>query len=137
MIDKDTFVALERRFWDSVKDRDGATAMELSDDPALLVGSQGIAEVPRQALGPMIEQPIWRVLSYEIKDFVVREVAPGAVITAYKVIEELVAEEGPFTLEAYDSSVWVGRDDSWVCSLHTESLVGDPLGRDRPKAQER
>ena len=134
MVDKDTFLALERRFWDAMRDRDGSSAMELSDDPTLVVGAQGTGEIPRRALGAMLEQPTWQLLSYEIKDLIVREAAPGVVITAYKVTEEVTAEEEPLTLEAYDSSVWVNHDGTWVCSLHTESLAGDPFGRDRRKA---
>jgi len=32
---------------------------------------------------------------------------------------------------ANDSSVWVRRDGQWRCALHTESLAGDPFGRDK------
>ncbi len=134
MTDKDTFLALERRFWDAMKDRDGARAMELSDDPTVVVGAQGTGEIPRPALGSMLEAPTWQLLSYEIEDLIVREVAPGTVITAYKVTEELTVDEKPLTLEAYDSSVWVKHDGTWLCALHTESLAGDPFGRDKTKA---
>ena len=134
MADKDTFLALERRFMDAMKDRDGATAMELSDDPTLLVGARGAGELPRQALGAMLEAPTWQLLSYEIEDLIVREVAPDTVVTAYKVTEELTVEEKPLTLQAYDASVWVKRNGAWVCALHTESLAGDPFGRDKTKA---
>jgi len=27
------------------------------------------------------------------------------------------------------SSVWVRRDGTWTCALHTESVAGDPFGR--------
>lgn len=134
MADKDTFLALERRFWDAMKDRDGASAMDLSGDPTVVVGAQGTGEIPRQALGAMLEAPTWQLLSYEIEDLIVREVAPDTVITAYKVTEELTVEEKPLTLVAYDSGVWVERDGTWVCALHTESLAGDPFGRDKTKA---
>ena len=62
--------------------------MDLSDDPTVVVGAQGTREIPRPALGAMLEAPTWQLLSYEIEDFIVREVAPGTVITAYKVTEE-------------------------------------------------
>jgi len=52
-------------------------------------------------------------------------------IVAYKVKEELTVDGKPVTLEAADASTWLRRGDSWVCSLHTESIIGDPFGRDR------
>ena len=51
--------------------------MDLSDDPTVVVGAQGDREIPRPALGAMLEAPTWQLLSYEIEDFIVREVAPG------------------------------------------------------------
>jgi hypothetical protein len=133
MADKDTWLALERRFWEAMKDRDGSSAMELSDDPTVVVGAQGAREIPRTTLGAMLEAPAWRLLSYKVEDFIAREAAPGVVITAYRITEELSVDEKPLTLEAYDSSVWVERDGKWVCSLHTESPAGDPFGRDKTK----
>jgi hypothetical protein len=34
-------------------------------------------------------------------------------------------------MKAADSSTWVRRDGRWVCAVRTESLSGDPFGRDR------
>jgi hypothetical protein len=133
MLDNDTWLARERRFLDAMKDRDGSTAMELSDDPTVVVGAQGAGEISRTALGAMLEAPTWQLLSYEIEDFIVREVARGTVITAYRVTEELTVDEKPLILEAYDASVWVEHDGRWLCSLHTESLAGDSFGRDKTK----
>ena len=44
---------------------------------------------------------------------------------------DTVVDGKPTKLEALDSSVWVRRDGKWVCALHTETLAGDPFGRDR------
>ena len=52
-------------------------------------------------------------------------------ILAYRVHEELTVEGKPVTVEAADSSTWVHRDGRWVCAMHTESIAGDPFGRDR------
>ena len=30
-------------------------------------------------------------------------------------------------------SVWVRSGGQWRCAMHTESLAGDPCGRDRKK----
>jgi hypothetical protein len=56
-------------------------------------------------------------------------------LVAYKVKERLTVEGKPLSLEANDSSVWVRRNGEWLCAMHTESLAGDPFGRDKaPKA---
>jgi hypothetical protein len=52
-------------------------------------------------------------------------------VIAYKVIEHLLVEGKPMTLHANDSSVWVKQNGEWLCAMHTESLQGDPFGRDR------
>mgnify|MGYP006273693779 CR=1 FL=1 len=36
----------------------------------------------------------------------------------------------PLSLDASDASTWIRRNGSWVCTLHTESLLGDPFGRE-------
>jgi hypothetical protein len=62
------------------------------------------------------------------------EESPGGgkpAVLAYKVREALTVDGKPVTFEAADASTWVRRDGQWVCALHTESLAGDPFGRDR------
>jgi uncharacterized protein (TIGR02246 family) len=73
---------------------------------------------------------------YELKEFAiddvhVRRLGDDVAIVAYKVHEELVVDGKPVTLDAADASTWVRRDGRWRCALHTESLKGDPFGRDR------
>ena len=58
-------------------------------------------------------------------------VEEGVAVVAYKVTERVVVDGRQLTLEANDASVWVQRDGEWACSLHTESIAGDPFGRDR------
>ena len=43
----------------------------------------------------------------------------------------MLVEGKPVKLEAFDTSVWMKQDGKWVCALHTESLAGDPFGRDK------
>jgi hypothetical protein len=55
-------------------------------------------------------------------------------VLVYNVHEELTVDGKPVTIDAADASTWVRRNGRWVCALHTESLKGDPFGRDRPRA---
>jgi hypothetical protein len=54
-------------------------------------------------------------------------------IVAYDVHEDLTVDGKRVSLDAADTSTWVRRSGSWVCALHTESLRGDPYGRDRSR----
>jgi hypothetical protein len=56
-------------------------------------------------------------------------------VLAYNVHEELTVEGKPVTIDAADASTWVRRDGRWLCALHSESLKGDPFGRDRTFAK--
>ena len=55
-------------------------------------------------------------------------------VVAYTVREELTVDGQPVGFDAADTSTWVRRGDRWVCAAHTESLRGDPFGRDRSSA---
>jgi hypothetical protein len=51
-------------------------------------------------------------------------------VSAYKVTERLLVEGQELSLEANDASVWVRENGKWKCAIHTETLAGDPFGRD-------
>jgi len=86
----------------------------------------------------MIEAAPYTLDRFEMKaDPSVRLLNDDVAVLAYGVREELTVDGQPLTLEASDASTWVRRGDAWLCALHTESLSGDPFGRDRkPKEKE-
>jgi uncharacterized protein DUF4440 len=120
---------LERKYWKAIKGRNASVATSLSDDPCVVVGAQGVGEVDQKTLAGMMEGAPWELTHFELGDVHVRPVADGVVVVAYKVNEQLIVDGEDVELEAYDSSVWVKRNGSWVCALHTESPAGDPFGR--------
>lgn len=125
-------VELERQYWQAIKEKDIDTAMRLTDDPCIITGSQGIAQVDRQTFERMIQSPSWTLHTFELIDEVqVRLLQDDVAIVAYKIREELSVDGKPVTLDAADSSTWVRRNGRWVCALHTEAIAGDPYGRDR------
>lgn len=135
---KRELVDLERAFWDAMKKRDGKLARDLTDQTCIVVGASGVGEVERGALGQMVEQAKWQIEKFELSPNVhVRMVGDDVAILAYQVDEKLLVDGKSETLTAYDSSVWVRKLGKWVCVLHTESLAGDPYGRDRMKQQPR
>lgn len=124
-------LALETEYWQAMKDRDTAATLRLTDDPCIVAGAQGVATLPRSKLSKMVEAPNYTLEDFELADAHVRMIGTDVAILAYKVKEELTVDGEDVTLEAADASTWVRRGNQWLCALHTESLLGDPFGRDR------
>lgn len=128
-------LALENRYWQAQKDKDGAAAAELTDEACLIAGAQGVVPIDRRSLVSLMRDASWRIDDYSIGDDVqVRVLGADTAILAYNVHEELTVDGEPVTIDAADTSAWVRRDGRWLCALHTESIAGDPFGRDRAAA---
>lgn len=123
---------LEKRYWRAIQERDADTVMRLADDPCIIAGAQGMSRVDRKALGEMVRTCNYQLDRFDVQDGAeVRMLGDDVAILAYKVCEELTVDGEKVSLEAADSSTWVHRDGKWLCAMHTESLSGDPFGRDR------
>jgi hypothetical protein len=122
---------LEKQYWQAMKEKDVDTAMRLTDVECIVAGAQGVERVNRQALSDMLKNAPYTLHDFELKDPEVRQIRDDVAILAYKVHEELTVDGKPVKLDAADASTWVRRDGRWLCALHTESIAGDPFGRDR------
>lgn len=123
--------SLEHRFWDAMVARDTAAATALSDEPTVVTGASGAAKIDRATLGAMMGSGSWTLRSYAITDLLVHQVTDDVAVVAYRVHEDLEVDGEDVALDAADASTWVRRDGTWVCALHTESILGDAYGRDR------
>jgi len=83
----------------------------------------------------MTANPSWEILDFSVDDDAQIQIIGDAAIVAYTVHEELTVDGKPVTIDAADASTWVRRDGKWLCTLHTESVLGDPFGRDRKKTK--
>jgi len=129
---EDELVELEKQYWQALKDNDIDAAMRLTDDSCFVAGAQGVARLDKQKLSAMMKGASYTLKSFRLSDDVqVRLLRDDVAIVAYKVHEELTVDGQPVSLDAADASTWVRRDGKWVCALHTESISGDPFGRDR------
>jgi uncharacterized protein (TIGR02246 family) len=122
---------LEKRYWQAIKDQDAETAAKLSDDPCLVTGAQGVAQLGRDALMRMMKSANYTLHDFEMRNPQVRLIGDDVAILAYDVHEELTVDGKRVILDAADASTWVRGPKGWVCALHTESIAGDPFGRDR------
>jgi hypothetical protein len=129
-------VDLERQYWQAIQDKDTDAAMQLTDDTCVVTGASGAASIDRKGFAGMLNSPGWTLNEFEfVGDVIARAVTDDVGVVAYKVREQLTVEGKPLTLEAADASTWIRRDGRWLCVLHTESIIGDPFGRDRQPVQ--
>jgi uncharacterized protein (TIGR02246 family) len=124
-------IGLEKKYWQAIIDKDFEAALELTDDPCIVAGAQGVASIGRKEFEGMMKSEQWTLNKFELDDIQVRMLGDDTAVVAYKVKEQLTVEGKPLTLEAADASTWVRKNGHWVCALHTEALAGDPFGRDR------
>ena len=122
---------LENQYWEAMKEKDVDAAMRLTDEECIVTGAQGVGRIDRQTLSQMLKNAPYTLHSFELKDANVRQIGDDVAIVAYKVHEELTVEGKRVSLDAADASTWVRRGGEWRCALHTESIEGDPFGRDR------
>lgn len=129
---KDEILILEKRYWQALKDQDVATVMSLTDDPCLIAGAQGVSRINHDDFENMMSSATYAIDRFQIMDDAEIELLGNEVaILAYRVQEDLNVDGKPISLEAADSSTWVKRGGRWRCAMHTESIKGDPFGRDR------
>ena len=129
---EDEVAGMERKYWQALKDRDYEGALNLTANPCIVTGAQGVAEFDHAAMRKMMgSQQQWTLEDFELDDVKVRMLADDVAIVAYKVKEKMTVEGKPLSLEAADSSTWIRENGKWVCALHTEAITGDPFGRDR------
>jgi hypothetical protein len=127
---------VERRFWNAIKRKDAQGTARMTDDGCIVVGAQGLSAIDQKTMAKLTAEGKWELeqYSFDEQNAQVRFLSDDVAIVAYKVNERVAIDGQTLPIEANDSSVWVRRNGEWRCALHTESLAGDPYGRDRAPA---
>ena len=73
----------------------------------------------------------WELHGFKMDKVDVRFPADDVAVIGYVVDEDLTVEGNEIKLRAAETSTWVKQDGKWLCASHTESILGDPFGRDR------
>jgi ketosteroid isomerase-like protein len=130
-------LALERSYWDALKDRDARTVGRLTSEACLVAGASGASVFDPRSIAKLIESATYRIKDYRIDPQTVHvsHLSDDLVAIAYGVHEDLEVDGKPVKLDASDTSVWKKTDNGWTCVLHTEAITGDPYGRDRNPAR--
>jgi ketosteroid isomerase-like protein len=125
-------VQLEERYWQAIKDRDAQTCADLSADPCLVTGPQGVGSLTKAQMKEMTEkQAQYTLENFKLKDVKTLMPGPDMGVVAYTVHQELTVDGKPVALDCSESSTWVRRGGKWECAMHSEALLGDPFGRDK------
>lgn len=122
---------LENEFWESMKANNTEAALKLSADPCLVAGSQGVARIKKKDFAKMMSEGNWKLLDFHLDDVKFEQISDDVAVICYKVHEDLTVDGKPVSLDAADTSTWVRKNGNWVCAMHSESIIGDPFGRDR------
>lgn len=133
MTSRQDIIELENKFWQTMIDRDVDTAAAMMADSAIVTGAQGAATIDSKSFAKMMKEGTWELRSFKLDKLQVQFTGDDTAIIGYEVTEKLVVDGKPLELTAYDASVWTRIDGEWKCALHTESVKGDPYGRDRVK----
>lgn len=123
--------ALENQYMKAIQNNDAATALKLSDETCVVLGAQGAAQMSREQIGKMMENPEYELNDYALSDVKFQMVSPDVAFIAYKIHQNFTKAGKPIELDTVNSSTWVRKNGAWVCAIHTEALQGDPWGQDR------
>ena len=129
-------LALERSYWDALKERDFRTIGRLTAENSTVAGASGVAGVDPRSIQQQIESAPYTMKDYRIDPQTVRinHLCDDTVAIAYGVHEDLEVDGKPVKLDAFDTSIWQKAKLGWTNVLHTESIKGDSFGRDRMSA---
>ena len=123
----------ERRFWNAMRDKDGEAASEMTNANCIVVGAQGVSTVDPKTMARLTKEGDWELerFTFDESTAQVQFLNEDVALVAYNVKEKLTVDAKPVNLEANDASVWIRKNGEWLCAMHTESLAGDPFGRDK------
>ncbi|WDR05547.1 nuclear transport factor 2 family protein [Devosia rhodophyticola] len=116
-------VALEKSYWDAVKQKDGSKTAKLSAETSLVTGARGIMKISKDKMGAMTEDGDWTLNSYEFEDIEVSTPAPDIAIIVYTVRQKVNIGGKAQELRAADSSTWIRSSNGWECHAHSETFL--------------
>jgi hypothetical protein len=126
-----TLIELENKFWQAIVDEDADAAVELLNEPSVLVGAHGAMKFDHEAYRKMTVNPAKKLTRFELSDVEVVFPNDATAVLTYRV-KQHVSEKGKpgdAVQEMNDSSTWIKNGSDWKCVMHTETPAGE-----KPKA---
>lgn len=134
MPNKQEIVDLEKKFWDTMSDKDAKTATAMMGEKSIVTGPQGIMLVTRGDFAKMMEGSKWSLDSYKFSDIEVLFPNKDTAVIGYKVHQKGKMDDKPYDTEAADSSTWIRVDGDWLCFVHTETMIEKPADEKKKAA---
>ena len=122
-----TLIELESRFWQAIVDEDADAAIELLNEPSMLVGAHGAMKFDHESYRKMAVNPKRKLTQFELSDVEVVFPNDATAVLSYHVRQH-VSEQGKTgdaVQEMNDSSTWIKSGGGWKCVLHTETPAGE------------
>ena len=118
-----TLIDLEMKFWQSLVDQDTDAALELLNQPALMVGSHGAMKFDHAGYRHMAEKGPSVLTDFELSKMDVVFPNDTTAILTYHVLQKVTARDhnASRTQEMNDTSTWVKTGARWQCVMHTET----------------
>ena len=134
--EEQNIIDLEQKFWSAMVDKDVEGSVAMLTEESIVAGAQGTALLRHDDYRGMARQgeSLWQLKSFQLDNVKVMFPSQDVAVIAYTVTEEMEVEGKPVTLKAADATTWIRRNGEWLAALHTESVLGDPFGRDRVAA---
>ena len=121
----ETLIDLETKFWQSMVDQDTDTALEMLEEPALMVSSHGAMKFDHATYRKMAEHGSMVVTGFELSNMETVFPNDKTAILTYRVKQEVASRENGKNTEQEmnDTSTWVKTRAGWKCVMHTETPV--------------
>jgi len=116
-------IDLETKFWQSMVDQDPEVAVQMLNEPALMVSSHGAMKFDHAGYRKMAEQGPSVLTAFELRDVDVTFPSEEMAIITYGVKQTVAPRKGSSgtTREMFDTSTWIRRGNGWRCIMHTET----------------
>ncbi|MDO9358711.1 MAG: nuclear transport factor 2 family protein [Polaromonas sp.] len=125
---KQSLVDLETKFWQSMVDQDADVAVELLNEPAMMVSSYGAVQFDHAGYRKMADQGPMVVTSFDFDDMQVVFPNDSTAVLSYVVEQGVAPRDGQSkgtSQKMNDTSTWVRVDGKWKCVIHTETPAGE------------
>ena len=118
-----TLIALETKFWESMVNQDTDAALELLNEPALMVSSHGSMKFDHAGYRKMAEQGPMVLTSFEITKMEVVLPNDTTAVLSYRVKQGIAPrdEAASSIQEMNATSTWIKSGERWQCVMHTET----------------
>ena len=120
---KSTLIDLETKFWESMVNQDTDTALELLNEPAVMVSEHGAMQFDHAGYRKMAEKGSMVLTSFKLSDMEVVFPSATTAILSYHVKQSMAprGKKANTVQEMNDTSTWIKTDEGWQCAMHTET----------------